>query len=326
MNETGYLQMHLARGIGPATMRHVLARLAQTGMSLEEFLHLSCGEQVTRFGLARRQAEALHTARAEAERIHTELEQRGMVLLTLASPEYPVQLQQRLGDQAPPLLYTWGNLDLLEERAVGFCGARDASAKGITVAEDCATQIARWGWVVVSGGARGVDTATHRAALAVGGTTMIVLPEGILRYRLHLELKPLVSQERVLLISEFPPYMIWSVANAMQRNRTICGLSEALVVIESSASGGTFEAGKLALRLKMPLFVAEYAEPAVSAAGNAYFLAHGARSLRRSAETGQANLEPLRRVVETCSEAKPVAISSQQRSHHTSATNDSTGG
>jgi len=308
MSETGYLQLHLARGVGPATMRRVLARLGQTDTSLEEFLHLPSAEQVTRFGLARRQVEALYAARAEVEGIRAELERRGVTLLTLTSPGYPARLRQRLGDESPPLLYAWGSLDLLQERAVGFCGARDASAKGIAVAEDCAAQIAGWGWVVVSGGARGVDTAVHRAALETGGTTVIVLPEGILRYRLRRELKPLVSQERVLLVSEFPPRKTWSVGSAMQRNQTVCGLSEALVVIEAGTSGGTFEAGKLALRLKMPLFVADYAEPAASAAGNAYFLARGARPLRRGAETGQANLEPLRRVVEARSEIAPVVM------------------
>lgn len=308
MSETGYLQLHLARGIGPATMRRVLARLGQTDTSLEEFLCLPSGEQVARFGLARRQAEALYAAQAEVESIHAELERRGVTLLTFASPEYPTRLRRRLGDQAPPLLYAWGNLDLLQKRSVGFCGARDASAKGIAVAKDCAAQLASWGWVVVSGGARGVDTAVHQAALETGGITVIVVPEGILRYRLRRELKSLASQGQVLLVSEFPPHKTWSVGSAMQRNQTICGLSEALVVIESGMSGGTFEAGKLALRLKMSLFVADYAEPAASAAGNAYFLARGARPLRRGAETGQANLEPLRRTVGTDSETAPVVI------------------
>lgn len=81
-----------------------------------------------------------------------------------------------------------------------------------------------------------------------------------------------------------------------------------MVVIESGTSGGTFEAGKAALRLKVPLFVADYAEPAASAAGNVYFLNHGARPLRRSAESDRANLEPLRRTVENGVEAKPAVI------------------
>ncbi|RLC69440.1 MAG: DNA-binding protein [Chloroflexi bacterium] len=289
-------------------MRRVLARLGQTDTSLDEFLRLPSAEQVTRFGLARQQAESLDAARSKVEKTRTELARRGVTLLTRDAPEYPDRLRQRLCDRAPLLLYTWGNLDLLRERTVGFCGARDASDRGIMVAKDCAIQITKWGWVVVSGGARGVDTATHRAALETGGATVIVLPEGILRYRLRRELAPLISQERVLLISEFPASMTWSVANAMQRNRTICALSEAMVVIESGTSGGTFQAGKMALRLKTPLFVADYAEPATSAAGNAYFLSHGAHPLRRSVESGQANLKPLRRAVDTRPEKETVVV------------------
>ncbi len=308
MNESGYLQLHLARGIGPATMRRILTRLTQAGTSLDEFLGMSAGEQVARFGLARHQAQSLQAARTKIEKTRIELQQHGIKLLTCAAPEYPGRLRHRLGDQTPSLLYAWGNLNLLRKNAVGFCGARNASDRGIAVAQDCAAQIASWDWIVVSGGARGVDTTVHRTALEFGGGTIIVLPEGILRYRLRSSLKPLITSENALLISEFPPYMGWSVANAMQRNRTVCGLSDALVVIEAGTSGGTFEAGKMALRLKMPLFVADYAEPAASAAGNTYFLARGARALRRSVITGQANLEPLRRAVIAPSETVPLAM------------------
>ena len=308
MSVNGYLQLHLAKGIGPATMRRVLSRLSQMDTSLEEFLRLPSSEQVTRFGLAQRQAEALYTARSKTENVRAELEQRGIALISRDSSDYPDRLRWRLGEQAPSLLYTWGNQDLLQEVLIGFCGARNVSEKGIVVAQDCATQITNWGWVVVSGGARGVDTVIHRTALETGGATVIVLPEGILRYRLRREIKHLVSQEQALLISEFPPNMTWSVANAMQRNRTVCGLSKAVVVIESGTSGGTFEAGKLALRLKMPLFVVDYAKPSSSAAGNNYFLARGARPLRRGAESGYANLEPLRRIVQNCPKTNTAVV------------------
>jgi len=308
VNETGYLQLHLAKGIGPVTMRQVLARLTQTGTPLEEFLHLPVGEQVARFGLAQRQAQALHTARTGVEKTRTELEQRNVKLLSLAAAEYPARLRQRLGDQSPPLLYAWGNLELLQHKAVGFCGARDTSPQGLAVAQDCAGQIVAWGWSVVSGGARGVDRTVHQTALTDGGGTIIVLPEGILQHRLRSALRPLITAENALLISEFPPYMSWSVANAMQRNWTVCGLSDALIVIEAGASGGTFEAAKLALRLKMPLFVADYAKPSTSASGNVYFLARKVRALRRSAATQRADLEPLRRAVQAHSQAEPAVV------------------
>jgi len=66
--------------------------------------------------------------------------------------------------------------------------------------------------------------------------------------------------------------MRWSTANAMTRNHTICGLSDALVVVQAGISGGTFESGKFALRVRAPLFVADYAQPDVNAPGNPYFI------------------------------------------------------
>jgi DNA processing protein len=93
----------------------------------------------------------------------------------------------------------------------------------------------------------------------------------------------------------------------MTRNRTICGLSNALVVIESGLEGGTFEAGKTALDLGEPLFCVEYAEPSPSAAGNPYFLAHGALSVKRS-RSGQPNLA---RVLTVARNGKPESHSEQ---------------
>lgn len=308
MIETGYLQLHLAKGVGPVTIRQILSRLTQSGTSLETFLHLPVGEQVKRFGLAHQQAESIQATRVMVEKAWDELQQRGVMLLSLEDAEYPFNLHRKLGEQSPPLIYAWGNLDLLRKKSVGFCGSRDVSPQGLAVAEDCATQVTTWDCVVVSGGARGVDMKVHQSAMASGGSTIIVLPEGILHYRLRSDLKSLVTLENSLLLSEFSPYMGWSVANAMQRNRTVCGLSDALIVIEAGASGGTFEAGKLALRLKTPLFVADYAEPSVSAAGNIYFLTHGANALRRSASTDHANLEPLRRAIEAPIRVTPLAV------------------
>jgi predicted Rossmann fold nucleotide-binding protein DprA/Smf involved in DNA uptake len=83
----------------------------------------------------------------------------------------------------------------------------------------------------------------------------------------------------------------------MTRNRTICALSDAVVVIESGLEGGTFEAGKTALALNLPLFCVEYAEPTESAAGNPYLLQHGAISLRRT-RGGEPNLSRLVRAVQ----------------------------
>jgi predicted Rossmann fold nucleotide-binding protein DprA/Smf involved in DNA uptake len=125
---------------------------------------------------------------------------------------------------------------------------------------------------------------THSGALEVGGTTTIVLAEGILHFRLKEKDLPWLGDDpmsRILVISQFPPRVPWKAHNAMARNRTICALSDALVVIESGLQGGTFDAGNTALNLSVPLFCVEYAQPSESAEGNQYFLKHGAVPLRR---------------------------------------------
>jgi len=149
----------------------------------------------------------------------------------------------------------------------------------------------------VSGYAHGVDLAAHSGALEAGGTTTAVLAEGILHFKIKESLREQFHDnelKNVTVVSEFPPNLPWKAHNAMARNRTICGLSDALVVIESGLEGGTFEAAKSALSFDEPLFCVEYADPAQSAAGNSWLVKHGAVSLRRS-RTGLPNLS---RVVE----------------------------
>jgi DNA processing protein len=106
----------------------------------------------------------------------------------------------------------------------------------------------------VSGGAKGVDIAAHKTALTHGGTTTVVLAEGILQYRMRHELRDIFDPARTLVVSEFFPEDPWIAGRAMQRNRTICALSRALVLIEARTTGGTFAAGEAALAMGVPLF------------------------------------------------------------------------
>ena len=286
-------------GVGAVTLRHTLARLAREGLLPGEFLSLDDLALQSRFGLkppaiaALRQPDA--ATLATWDRLHADF----VKILVYGQPDYPARLASLVPDAAPPLLFVLGNLDLFQLPAVGFCGSRKASEKGLSVAHDCAHLLAVEHINVVSGYAHGIDLAAHRAALESGGTTTLVLAEGILHFKLKEQLRGVVRKgdvSRMLIVSEFPPGLPWRAHSAMARNRTICGLSHAMIVIESGLEGGTFEAGKTALAIGEPLFCVEYAEPLPSAAGNPYFLQNGAFSLKRS-RTGQPNLAKLISVV-----------------------------
>jgi DNA processing protein len=130
----------------------------------------------------------------------------------------------------------------------------------------------------------------HRTALSQGGTTTVVLAEGILEYRMRQELRDVFDPQRTLVVSEFFPEERWLAGRAMQRNRTICGLSRALVLIEARSTGGTFAAGEAALEMGLPLFTADYSAQHDANDGTRILIERGAVRLRQSRSTGKANL------------------------------------
>ena len=216
----------------------------------------------------------------QADKEASELSSRGVAAVLLGSPEYPHLLSG--ARTAPPFLFYMGAADLLTARGIGLCGSRNASDEGLRAAAACGEVATQHGLTVVSGYARGVDTASHVSALSSGGSTVIVLPEGINHFRVKRgPVADVWNKERVLVLSQFPPGRPWSTGNAMARNNVIIGLSLALVVVEASEKGGTLAAGTKALQLNKPVLTLEFA---MNPHGNAELIRHGAISIRNRAE------------------------------------------
>jgi DNA processing protein len=210
-----------------------------------------------------------------------------VIELTPSHPRYPAGV---VSGRKAPVLSALGNLDLLDRPGIGFCGSRKASEKGLSVAADCAEQAVAAGFVVISGNAAGIDLEAHRAALQHGGATILVLPEGIEKFRVRQELRPVWDWARVLVISQFVPQAVWQAYRAMERNEIIIGLSRAMIVVEAGETGGTLAAGLRTLEIGKPLFVAQYDNMEAVAPGNAQLLGMGAKRLMRSRETGKASV------------------------------------
>lgn len=273
------LQLMQTKGLGPRSLARLLDLLAQHELSLREFVAMAPEAMVSRYGLTEEQASAIHSSGQSALQLAETLEQRHIRPVLRGTSSYPARLQSVLGDKAPPALFLAGSSTLLQRRGVGFCGARDASAEALRCTEQVAFALTEQGLQVVSGHAHGVDETAHVAALRAGGQTILVLPEGILQFRPRPSISELLTEDNSLVVSEFPPRVPWSVANAMQRNRTICGLVHALIVIEAGTSGGTWEAGQAALKLGIPLFVLDFSNPAPTGQGNPLLLRKGGRPL-----------------------------------------------
>ena len=159
---------------------------------------------------------------------------------------YPIALAT-IADP-PPVLWTRGRVDALSAPAVAIVGSRAASQYALSIAEQLAHDLAARGLVVVSGLARGVDSAAHRGALAAGGVTIAVLGSGVdvMYPREHATLAAEID-ERGAVISELVPGTSPAQFFFPLRNRIISGLSRAVVVIEAGEKSGSLITARCAL-------------------------------------------------------------------------------
>jgi DNA processing protein len=181
--------------------------------------------------------QAQPALRAEAARSIAAGERSGASLLLLGDPDYPAQLLH-LGDP-PPYLFVLGDLSVLARPSVAIVGTRRATPYGERVTTAIAGALGAAGACVVSGMARGIDAAAHRAALARGGVTAAVLGTGVdVAYPVaHRTLHRTIA-ERGVILSEFPCGSRAAPASFPRRNRIFAALATLTIVVEAGVKSG----------------------------------------------------------------------------------------
>jgi DNA processing protein len=221
-------------GIGPVTFRQLIGRFGSPAEALAAVPDL-----------ARRgggQSPKL-MARPEAEREAARVEALGGRYLLRGQGLYPRLLAEL--DDAPPLIVALGDLRLLDRPLVAIVGARNASAAACRFARELAHQLGEQGVVVVSGLARGIDSAAHDGALPSG--TIGVIAGGIdVVYPPENEARQKAVAERGLLVAEMPPGTEPRARHFPYRNRIIAGLSLGTVVVEAAPRSGSLITARLA--------------------------------------------------------------------------------
>jgi DNA processing protein len=219
--------------------------------------------------------------RADLEQNARRLAESGIEVVLFGDPDYPESLVSN-GKPVAPILFYKGNSELFHHPSIGMCGSRNVSELGLKAARSCGVEVANNSMVVVSGYAKGVDTATHLAALDSAGATVIVLAEGFDHFRIKQEFKAHFDWRRTLVVSQFAPSQPWKAFAAMARNGVIYGLARALVVIEAGERGGTLAAGEGAMKLGRPVIVLDFGDS--TPAGNSKLLSLGARPVHSVAD------------------------------------------
>jgi DNA processing protein len=220
-------------------------------MTLDHAVALSLLENLPRVNLTERlrdDPELLHEAALLLERarvVRERAERSGIQAIAWDDPAFPTPL--RALTDLPPVLWYRGNLSHAERPAVAIVGSRAASAVAIETASRLAADVAVLGITVVSGLARGVDSAAHRGALRAG-RTIAVLGSGLdhIYPSEHLGLSAEIGRNGAV-VSEFPPDAPPLPHHFPLRNRLISGLSSAVVVIEASEKSGSLITASCAL-------------------------------------------------------------------------------
>ena len=237
--------------LGPREWARVGRALAAVDASPADLLGREATDLATLLGGATGAAERIGKLAARATTLSLEVERlasRGIWLISAADSEYPSRLRGRLGESAPPILYGAGAIELLDAGGVAIVGARDANEVALAYARGAAAAVARSGRSVVSGGARGIDAAAMTGAAEAGGTVVGALADSLERQVRATDVRALIADERLALVSPYGPDIPFSVGNAMGRNRLIyCLADEALVVSTSEGEGGTWAGATEAL-------------------------------------------------------------------------------
>jgi DNA processing protein len=236
-----WLRLARSRGIGPVTIRDLIAYFGTAAKAIDALPDLA------RRGGGSRPLRLC--PKPEAEREIETLAKLGARLIARSDPDYPEALAAL--EDAPPVITVKGRAELLQAPMIALVGARNASANGRRIAGDMAAGLARAGAVVVSGMARGIDTAAHLGALSAqseqGGTIAVVAGGvDVLYPPENAQLFERLGHEG-LIVAESAPGTEPIARHFPRRNRIVSGLSRGVVVIEAALKSGSLITARYAL-------------------------------------------------------------------------------
>jgi DNA processing protein len=269
-------------------------RLIDHFKSPQNIFQASNGELLQVDGVTGRHVTAIKTHKMPA-RVETELDlvvRKGYRIVTLTDSNYP-QLLRQIPDP-PPFLYVSGRLDRSPVK-IAVVGSRNATDYGLTTTKRLSANLASLGITIVSGLARGIDTAAHQGALAASGKTIAVLGSG-LEQIYPAENKTLYQRisEQGAVVSEFSLYTKPEGHNFPIRNRIISGMSMGTVVVEATKKSGSLITARLAAEQNREVFAVPGSIQSFKSTGTHTLIKQGAKLV----ENAQDIVEELTQMIQ----------------------------
>ena len=275
---TAWLRLIRTENVGPTTFRQLLNRYGSAETALDQ-LHNLVGRSGT---LAPPRVPSI----GEIEDELAAIEKRGARLVALGEPGYP-PLLRHIHD-APPLLTVAGGEDLSWKFTIGIVGARNASAAGQKFAGMLARDLGDQGYTIISGLARGIDTAAHRASLRTG--TVAVLAGGLdqLYPAENIALAEAIVANGGALITEMPLGWEPRARDFPRRNRLVSGVSMGVAVVEAAKRSGSLITARMALEQNREVFAVPGSPLDPRAEGGNHLIQQGAHLITGAADIIEA--------------------------------------
>jgi len=238
-----WLRLARSENVGPVTFLELLRRFGTARAALAALPELA------RRG-GRDKAIRL-CSKAEAQRELEQSARLGAQLVALIEPDYPRRLAE-IADP-PPLIALKGAAHLVQDKVIAIVGARNASAAGLKLTQRIAADLGQAGYVVVSGLARGIDSAAHRAALATGTAAVLAGGIDVVYPPENVDLMAQIAAQGAL-IAEMPPGTQTTNRHFPRRNRIIAGLAQGVLVVEAAHRSGSLITARFALEYGREVF------------------------------------------------------------------------
>ncbi len=241
---TYWLALALTQGLGPTRIKKLIE-------------HFGTAERVFQASLTELEAMGMRAVSAQSIATGKSLElaqqecgkavEARARIISLSDPEYPARLKEIY--DPPVVLFVKGSVEVLAQPGIAMVGTRHPTPYGSGMAERLSTDLASRGLVIISGLARGVDTASHRGAVAAKGKTVAVLGTGIdvMYPKENTRLAEQIVALGGALITEFPVGTSPTPQNFPIRNRIISGMSAGVLVVEAAEYSGTRITSRCAL-------------------------------------------------------------------------------
>jgi DNA processing protein len=239
-----WLALALTQGLGPTRIR----KLTEHFGSAESVFHASLTE-LEATGIQAVSAQSIATGKSLelAQQECAKALEAGARIISLSDSEFPLRLKEIY--DPPVILFVKGSVEVLAQPGIAMVGTRHPTPYGSGMAERLSTDLAARGLVIISGLARGIDTMSHRGAVAAKGKTVAVLGTGIdvMYPKENTRLTEQIVALGGALISEFPVGTSPAPQNFPIRNRIISGMSVGVLVVEAAEYSGTRITSRCAL-------------------------------------------------------------------------------